>query len=243
MALPPKVTKNLMSNEWIGERLRALKKTKGSLAHVLGIDPARISEIIGGRRNVQMAEIPLMAEMLEMSTSQLVALLAPKRSNAAVSLKIADLPASTETDGAFARIAEPSPMIELLRNLPILGTSVFGENGAFSLKDDIVDYGERIPSLIHAKNAYGLYMQGDSMSPRFEEGWLLQVNPNRPTRPGDSVVLRVKDQHSSVVAYVKTLVSRDASALKARQFYPERILEWPQDRILSIHRIIGVTEM
>lgn len=231
-----------MSNEWIGERLRALKKTKGSLARTLGIDPARISEIIGGRRNVQMAEIPQMAEMLEISTSQLVALLAPKRSNAAGSLKIVDPPAPVETNEPFSKIGEASSTIELLRNLPILGASAFGENGAFSLKDDIVDYGERIPSLIHAKNAYGLYMQGDSMSPRFEEGWLLQVNPNRPTRSGDNVVLRVKDQQSSV-AYVKTLVSRNESTLAARQFHPEGIQEWPHDRIISIHRIIGVTEM
>ncbi|MDY0242468.1 MAG: helix-turn-helix transcriptional regulator, partial [Rhodospirillaceae bacterium] len=67
-----------MANEWIGERLRSLKKTKSGLARALGVDPARVSEIIGGRRNVQVSELPRMAEILEMPAAQLIELLTPR---------------------------------------------------------------------------------------------------------------------------------------------------------------------
>jgi len=68
-----------MSNEWISARLKSLRVTKGSLARSLGIDPARVSEIVAGRRNVQVAEIPVMAEILQMSTEELVARLTPRK--------------------------------------------------------------------------------------------------------------------------------------------------------------------
>src|SRR5271167_4081358 len=68
-----------MDNRWIGDRLKSLRKTKSGLAKALGIDPARVSEIIGGRRNVQVTELPVMAAILEMPTEELVGRLVSRR--------------------------------------------------------------------------------------------------------------------------------------------------------------------
>src|SRR5277367_83690 len=68
-----------MDNRWIGDRLKSLRKTKSGLAKALGIDPARVSEIIGGRRNVQVTELPVMAAILDMPTEERVGRLVSRR--------------------------------------------------------------------------------------------------------------------------------------------------------------------
>ena len=113
-----------MSNEWIGTRLKGLRVTKGSLAKSLGIDPARVSEIIGGRRNVQVSEVPVMAEILQMTTEELVARLAPHRTSAAAETPRPDAaagrPPLAPSSGTLASLPQTGQMP---RNLPIYGSA------------------------------------------------------------------------------------------------------------------------
>ena len=235
-----------MANQWISDRLRSLRKTKSGLAKTLGIDPARVSEIIGGRRNVQVSELPLMAEVLEISTTDLVDRLASRRSPRPNPAPSDDHPARQflpPPDGFVAQAMEiPS---HLPRNLPVYGSAMGGIDGAFEMNGQVADYIERPPSLAGAKNAYGIYVQGDSMSPRFESGWLLHVNPNRPVRRGDNVVIQVRghDEHTPPLAYVKVFECRTATKLVVQQFNPVKDMEWPLEDVVSIHRVIGVAEM
>ncbi|HLN24390.1 MAG TPA: S24 family peptidase [Patescibacteria group bacterium] len=235
-----------MANEWISERLRSLKKTKSGLAKTLGVDPARVSEIIGGRRNVQVSELPLMAEVLEMTTTELVDLLASRHSPAprAESAAAAAPPASS-TDGFLAQMVDIPGFAHLQRNLPVYGSAMGGADGAFEMNGQVMDYVERPPALAGAKNAYGLYVQGESMSPRFEAGWLVHVNPNRPVRRGDNVVIQVRahDEHAPPLAYVKVFECRTPTKLVVRQFNPPAEMEWPNEDVVSIHRVIGTAEM
>ena len=242
-----------MSNEWISERLRNLRKSKGNLAKALGIDPARVSEVIGGRRNVQVSELPLMADFLEITTAELVSRLAARRPQRPAN---AD-PASTDDgeaaqptpppteDGFVARPLDLPAQAHMPRNLPVYGSAMGGTDGVFEINGQILEYVERPPSLAGVKNAYAVYVQGDSMSPRFESGWLLHVNPNRPARRGDNVVVQIKphDEHAPPLAYVKLFDCLTATKLVARQFNPPRDLEWPTQDVASIHRIVGVAEM
>ena len=237
-----------MANEWIGERLRSLKKTKSGLARALGVDPARVSEIIGGRRNVQVSELPRMAEMLDMPAAQLNELLTPRNSGrSSVTGNEEPLPAPPlPPEGTDAHHPEHSGPPQWLRSLPIFGaeTSGCGGDGGFALNGDIVDYAERPPSLVGAKNAYGVYVQGDSMAPRFETGWLLLVNPSRPVRKGDNVVIQIRQPDQTMVrSFIALFEDRTSTRLAARQFNPSQNLEWALDEVLAIHRIVGVAEM
>jgi len=83
------------------------------------------------------------------------------------------------------------------------------------------------------------------MAPRFEAGWLLHVNPNRPVRRGDNVVIQIRaqDEHTPPLAYVKVFECRTPTKLVVRQFNPPGELEWPNDDVVSIHRVIGTAEM
>ena len=234
-----------MSNEWISARLKSLRVTKGSLARSLGIDPARVSEIVAGRRNVQVAEIPVMAEILQMSTEELVARLTPRKMALQQEAQRQANPASTLPplpQGAVTDLPAPAQMP---RNLPVYGSARGGIDGSFEMNGQSMDYVERPPSLAAARNAYAVYVQGDSMSPRFEAGWLLHINPTRPVRRGDNVVVQIKaaDEHAPPLAYIKTFEATTPTKLMLSQFNPKIELEWPLENVVSIHRVVGIAEM
>jgi len=239
-----------MDNRWIGDRLKSLRKTKSGLAKALGIDPARVSEIIGGRRNVQVTELPVMAAILEMPTEDLVGRLVSRRQARRASedgelaaLHLAEAPVSV--DGFVPAPLDMPARGSLPRDLPVYGSAVGGADGSFEMNGQVVDFVERPPSLGGARNAYGIYVQGDSMSPRFETGWLVLVNPSRPVRKGDNVVVQLKgpDEHSAPLAYLKVFESRTPTLLVVRQFNPPRVLEWPIADVISMHRVVGIAEL
>lgn len=238
-----------MDNRWIGDRLKSLRKTKSGLAKALGIDPARVSEIIGGRRNVQVTELPVMAAILEMPTEELVGRLVSRRQ----ARRAADDSESPSYglsepgggDGFLPMPVDVPARGSLPRDLPVYGSAVGGVDGSFEMNGQVVDYVERPPSLGGARNAYGIYVQGESMSPRFEAGWLVLVNPSRPVRRGDNVVVQLRghDEHSAPLAYLKVFESRTPTLLVVRQFNPPRMLEWPVSEVISMHRVVGVAEL
>lgn len=242
-----------MANDWISARLKSLRITKGSLARSLGIDPARVSEIVAGRRNVQVSELPVMADILQMSTEELVARLAPRkppRETAGQRDADAAPPLPTQSPisspalppGAVTNLPSPAQMP---RNLPVFGSARGGPDGAFEMNGQSMDYVERPPSLAASRNAYAVYVQGESMSPRFEAGWLLHVNPNRPVRKGDNVVIQIRadDEHAPPLAYIKTFEATTPTKLVVSQFNPRKQIEWPLEDVVSIHRVVGIAEM
>ena len=132
----------------------------------------------------------------------------------------------------------------LPRDLPIFGQAMGGADGSFEMNGQVVEFVERPPSLGGARNAYGIYVQGDSMSPRFEAGWLVLVNPSRPVRKGDNVVVQIKGaaEHAPL-AFLKVFEARTPTQLVVRQFNPPRMLEWPVTDVISMHRVVGVAEL
>jgi len=91
------------------------------------------------------------------------------------------------------------------RDLPILGQSRGGDDEYFFGNGaDVLSLTYRPIELLNVATAYAVYVHGDSMSPRFEPGELLYVDPVRPARPGDDVVIQMQDGHG----YVKRLVRR-----------------------------------
>jgi hypothetical protein len=61
----------MRKHEWISDRLGDLGKTKSGMASVLGIDPARVSEVIAGKRQIQRDELIPAAAYLELSPNVL----------------------------------------------------------------------------------------------------------------------------------------------------------------------------
>lgn len=127
-----------------------------------------------------------------------------------------------------------------LRDLPILGQSRAGDgryyfdNGANAHS---LTY--RPMELLNVSDAYAVYVNGDSMSPRFKHGELVYIDPHRPPAPGDDVVVQLRDGQG----FIKELVRRTARVVICRQHNPAAEVEFAADNIRSIHLIISATKV
>jgi len=154
---------------------------------------------------------------------------------------------------AAASAPEPSALprlptrMEAPKDVPVLGTAM-GANGdgAFLLNQTagVVDRAPRYPGLKDNRRAFAIYVEGDSMWPRFDPGDLIYVDPNRPVRIGDDVVIVVanRDAGQPPQAYLKHLVRRSPSKVTARQFNPDKTVEFEGDLVREIYRVLRPRE-
>lgn len=135
------------------------------------------------------------------------------------------------------------------RDLPVRGTVVGGDNGDFTFNGDVVDMVRRPPGLVGASSVFALYVHGDSMSPRFEAGDLVFVNPSRPPTPGSDVVVEMAPKPGEPVGpcYIKRLLRRTADKVVLRQFNPppgvKQDFELDRQEIKNMWRVLTAAEL
>src|SRR5690606_35560631 len=110
----------------------------------------------------------------------------------------------------------------VIRDLPVLGTAVGGDDVISDLNGAPNEYIARPPVLAAVDNAFALYVTGDSMEPRYFAGEVIYVNPNRPVTPGSFVVVELKDHRG----FVKRLLRRTEKAVLVEQYNPPKRLEY-----------------
>lgn len=131
--------------------------------------------------------------------------------------------------------------LQLPKDMPVLGAAAASElgNGSFQLTTDIVDHVRRPPGLMGVPDAYALYVEGDSMSPKFEPGDIVFVHPHRRARAGDYVVIQQPDLAAGETrAFIKRLVSAGPTVLRVKQFNPVATIDFPISRGLVWHKVI-----
>ena len=77
--------------------------------------------------------------------------------------------------------------------LPIFGRRVVGKYCMIQFDQEPVEMVDRPLPLASNKDAYGVYVPGDSMEPHVKTGDLLYVEPHQPVRINDLVVVGYKD--------------------------------------------------
>lgn len=143
--------------------------------------------------------------------------------------------------------ARPAPGLvlpanfNLPRDLPALGTAAGSElgRGAFQLSTDVVDYLRRPPALLGVRDAYALYVEGESMSPRFEPGDPIFVHPHRKAQPGDYIVIQEPDgSDEERRAFIKRLVKVTGTTLRVQQFNPAGTIDFVIRPGLIWHKVL-----
>jgi len=132
------------------------------------------------------------------------------------------------------------------KDVPVLGTAAGSDysKGAFQLTGGPVDYVRRPPGLISAKDVYALYVEGSSMLPKFEAGDLIYVNPNRPIRPGDYVVIQEPVSDEEIRGFVKQFVKRAGDWIVVAQFNPAGEMRFPsKDNAVKLHRVLTTADL
>lgn len=134
------------------------------------------------------------------------------------------------------RTARPAPELDARdRGLPIYASAEGGKDGMVYSTEPI-DWMPLPSPLANVRGAFGVYVVGDSMEPRYEHGELILVNPAKPPRLGDDVLLG-NPLDGQTRAMVKRLVGRDALRLKLKQWNPPREFhvkraDWPQVMVI-----------
>ena len=138
--------------------------------------------------------------------------------------------------------AVPPPLrSEMPLDVPVLGTAAGGElgKGAFQLSTDVVDYVRRPAGLAGARDAYALYVEGESMVPRFEPGDLIFVHPHRKVARGDYVVVQEPDSNNGEPrAFLKRFVTVTGKLLRTEQFNPAATIEFVLRPGLIWHKVM-----
>lgn len=144
-------------------------------------------------------------------------------------------------------------------DVPLLGTAQgsdikVGESGSVQFVErmdlnqhHIVDYVRRPAALLKRRDVYAITIVGESCAPRYEDGDPAYVDPKRQPRPGDFVVVQLKqmdgDEEQLHIALVKQLVRRTSTYVELKQCNPEIQFTIPTAEIHAIHRIIPWKEI
>lgn len=233
----------MLRRQWIEDRLAELRrqgdraKTKRALAKTIGAHPARVTELIAGKRRVVATEAKKIAEFLGLPFEDVVKRLdhGPPETPSKPPAEISLIPSG------------PTPPFSAYpRDVPIVGAAAANiGRGSFHLNEgETIGFAPRPPGIADARNVYTVYVEGDSMEPRFFSGELIYVHPDRPPAPGCYVVVQQKiSDHDPPEASVKRLIRRTASKLVLEQHNPKATIELALDRVVSLHRVLTTNEL
>lgn len=221
--------------------------SRAAIAQALGVTEQAVGNWERGENEPSTANLVNLAEFLEAPLSSLIGVYAIQvetehRLTSAMETRRAQL---AEASTAFESETVTPARSTLPQDVPVLGTVVGGSQSDFHLNGDTVDWARRPPGLALVRDAYAVFVTGDSMAPRFEPGEMLFANPGRPPRSGDDVIVQIhpEDDGEPVPCFVKRFVKRTPSLVICEQFNPPRTVEYTLSAVLAIHRIMPLSEL
>ncbi|WP_188855387.1 S24 family peptidase [Aureimonas glaciei] len=151
----------------------------------------------------------------------------------------------------------PVPVTFRNETIGMFGQAVGGEDGRFVLNGSRVMDVHCPPTLIGVKDAYGVFVHGGSMRPRYREGEAVFVNPHLPVRQDDYAIVQIKGdfEGDDIGGFIKQFISMNAKELVLAQHQrPETfpveeasegryLLRFPRSKVAAVHRIVWAGEV
>lgn len=125
------------------------------------------------------------------------------------------------------------------RDLPVLGAVKGGAEGFYFNEGEAKEYLVRPPTLDGIANGFALYVEGESMEPRYFAGEILYVNPNRPITRNCFVAVELADGQGMI----KQFLRRSDEHVVLHQFNPPKDIRLPVQNVKRIYRITGASEL
>ena len=232
----------------LGQNIRAAIKRRKALqkdvAKALGVQPPTISMWVNDHDKPGRDSLFRLANYLGVSVDELAkGVDEPMLNDDSGLTQVASPVTIPRTEATLARIAIPY-FQQMPQNVPVLGTGAGSHEGDFVLNGEISEYVRRPPGIANAAQVFAIWVTGDSMSPRFEEGELAFVHPGRKPRIGDDVLIELKPTaDGSRPAFIKRLVRQTASAIIVQQFNPPAEIAFAPETIASLFRILTITDL
>lgn len=215
------------------------------LAEAVGVGVPQISRIESGK-----VDVPV-SRLMQIAT--------------ALNCPLADL-MTFEEYASFSALPKPNVVPvkmegaseeRMREDLPIFGTAlgapkvVEGEAIEQTMLNtgDIVQYVKRPVILNGRADAYGLYVQGQSMEPVHMEGDFALAETKRPAKVGDDVVVYLRprseedDGARARCVLLKRLVRRTSTYIELEQFNPAVSFRLDAEEVLRIDRVLRLADL
>ena len=204
-----------MDLEWIRRGLEKPGKSQRGLAEALGIDPAGVTRLLQGKRQLKAAEIDKISRYLDEQI--------PTKASAVRTEKVELVPLSTSPFGPD--------------EVPIYGYAAAGADDALHLANgDEVGRVLRHPRQRGVAGAFAVYVVGESMLPRYRPGEVVYLIPGRVPPRGDDCVIALHNGDG----YLKLFEGWHDGVLQCGQFNPpDRKWLWRADEVLAVHSVCG----
>ena len=123
--------------------------------------------------------------------------------------------------------------------MPVYGQATGGADGAYVFNGTVIDSVDCPSELENVADAYAVYVEGESMSPRYEPGDTVWLHPGKPPRSGNGVVVQIAHEEPGEThrGYIKTFIGWSGSRLKLRQLNPAREIVFDRNEVVSVHPI------
>lgn len=134
---------------------------------------------------------------------------------------------------------------DLPMDVEVLGTAAGSHGrGAFQLTGDVIDRVRRPPALFGATGVFALYVEGYSMAPQYNPGDLVYLNPNRPPRPGDIVVVQSQHhEHDGTEATIGIFMRQNEKSVVIKKHNPEATVEITRNKATKLFRVYTTNEL
>lgn len=235
----------------MGNNLKKLRENKGwtqdQAADAMGMSKGGFIKLERGERTLNQKHIDLAAKAFGVSAFEITATAEDSEILEALSRVAAGEMPEPNTDLSQAKDVPNFRGFGGPRDVPVRGTALGGssDDGDFRFTSDVnLGHEPRPPGIMGRKGIYVVYVQNDSMDPKFEPGDRLYVDPHRPARPMDYVVIELHGHDGeSGRGYIKRLVRKTPTRLILEQFNPRREIEFNVDEVKAIHRVIPQDEL
>jgi transcriptional regulator with XRE-family HTH domain len=217
---------------WFQQALERAGVSQADLARHLRLAPSAVSRMLKGERQMKLLEAVQVSAFLGVAQDEVL-----RHAGAGLDAPPEAAPPGPPRRGRPPRPG-PAPVIaSRAEPIPIRSAGRGGDDQQMFLSDGL-GYTPRPANLNAVRGAYAIYMVGDSMEPRYEQGWLLHVNPFKPPTRGRDVVVYKQDQ----TVLIKQFVRWEPEALLLRQLNPPQELRVPRGEVVECHLIVGVDQ-
>lgn len=125
------------------------------------------------------------------------------------------------------------------RMIPVRSAARGGAEQEMFLEDGPIDHRPCPVFVANVRDAYAIYVVGESMVPMYRPGQLLYINPHKPPMPGRGVVI-TKTNRSVLI---KELVRATSFGLVLREYQPKtREFTVPHSEVQEAHVVVGAEE-
>ncbi|MGH7113411.1 MAG: LexA family transcriptional regulator [Stellaceae bacterium] len=218
-----------MDAQWFHQALERTGATQADLARHLRLAPSAVSRMLKGERQMKPLEQAQIAAFLDVSPEEVL--------NHIIQRPISPPPGEAPRAGRGRPPGAGAGSAHAADRIPVRSGGRGGADQEMFLNDPI-SYTPRPANLSGVREAYAIYMVGDSMEPRYEQSWLLHVNPFKPPTRGRDVVVYKEGN----IVLIKQFVGWEGDTLVLRQLNPPDTLRIPRSEVRECHLVVGADQ-